>query len=240
MRDYKYPILMYHSIEKMPKSTVMRSLHVSPIKFKFQMWLLKILGYKGISIRELAPYLLGKKHGKVVGITFDDGYQNILINAAPILSKYGFTATSYIVSKRIGRSNEWDMKNHITQRPLMNKYEIEKWLNYGMDIGAHSQTHPDLTNISNQRINKEINQCKLDLEKLFDIKVVDFCYPYGRFNNLVYESTSKAGYFSATTMIRGRASKVADMLELPRIPITNRTLPHLFLTKILTSYEDMK
>ena len=95
MRDYKYPILMYHSIEKMPKSTVMRSLHVSPKKFKFQMWLLKILGYKGISMRELAPYLLGKKHGKVVGITFDDGYQNVLINAAPILSKYGFTAVSY-------------------------------------------------------------------------------------------------------------------------------------------------
>ena len=68
------PILMYHSIEAMPKSTVMRSLHVSPKRFEIQMWLLNMLGYKGLSMRELAPYLEGQKTGKVVGITFDDGY----------------------------------------------------------------------------------------------------------------------------------------------------------------------
>ena len=94
MSNYNIPILMYHSIESMPKSTVMRSLHVPPRRFKFQMWLLKILGYQGLSIRELKPYLDGIKKGKVVGITFDDGYQNILFNAAPILNKYNFTATA--------------------------------------------------------------------------------------------------------------------------------------------------
>ena len=87
------PILMYHSIEAMPKSTVMRSLHVPPKRFKIQMWLLNMLGYKGLSMRGLTPYLEGKKTGKVVGITFDDGYQNNLINAAPVLKKYNFSAT---------------------------------------------------------------------------------------------------------------------------------------------------
>jgi peptidoglycan/xylan/chitin deacetylase (PgdA/CDA1 family) len=240
MQAFKYPILMYHSIEKMPKSTVMKSLHVSPNKFKFQMRLLKTLGYKGVSMRELVPYLEGKKHGKVVGITFDDGYKNVLINAAPILKQYGYTATTYIVSKRIGVSNDWDKPNGITQRPLMNENEIKKWIYLGMDIGAHSQTHPDLTKISEERVINEINQCKIDLEKLFNIKVVDFCYPFGRFNKLVYDSTCSAGYLSATTMNRGRANEVSDRYELPRIPITNRTLPHLFLTKILTNYEDKK
>ena len=71
---------MYHSIESMPKSTVMRSLHVPPRRFKFQMWLLKILGYKGLSLKDLRPYLSGDLDGKVVGITFDDGYKNNLIN----------------------------------------------------------------------------------------------------------------------------------------------------------------
>ena len=88
MSNINIPILMYHSIEKMPKSTVMRSLHVPPKRFKFQMWLLNFFGYKGLSMRELKPYLDGKKIGKVVGITFDDGYQNNLINAAPVLKKY--------------------------------------------------------------------------------------------------------------------------------------------------------
>ena len=78
---------MYHSIELMPKSTIMRNLHVPPKRFAFQMWLLKILGYKALSLRKLKPYLDGDKKGKVVGLTFDDGYQNNLINAAPILLK---------------------------------------------------------------------------------------------------------------------------------------------------------
>ena len=69
----------------MPRSTIMRSLHVSPKRFKFQMWMLKILGYKGLSLKNLRPYLDGTKHGKVVGIPFDDGYKNYLINAAPVL-----------------------------------------------------------------------------------------------------------------------------------------------------------
>ena len=54
---------MYHSIEEMPKSTVMRSLHVPPKRFMTQMWLLNMLGYKGLSMRELIPYLEGKKIG---------------------------------------------------------------------------------------------------------------------------------------------------------------------------------
>ena len=53
---------MYHSIESVPKETVMRSLHVSPKKFRFQMWLLKTLGYKALSLKKLKPYLKQKKY----------------------------------------------------------------------------------------------------------------------------------------------------------------------------------
>ena len=88
MQNIKIPILMYHSIESMPKTTVMRSLHVPPRRFDFQMRMLKMLGYQALSLKKLKPYLDGKKQGKVVGITFDDGYQNNLMNAAPILLKY--------------------------------------------------------------------------------------------------------------------------------------------------------
>ena len=51
-----------------------------------------------------------------ISITFDDGYQNNLINAAPILKKYNFSATCYIVSESIGLSNKWDLKKNITHQ----------------------------------------------------------------------------------------------------------------------------
>ena len=238
MSNISIPILMYHSIESMPKTTVMRSLHVPPRRFKFQMWLLKILGYKGLSLKDLKPYLDGELHGKVVGITFDDGYQNNLINAAPVLKKYKFTATCYIVSKNIGSSNTWDLAKKVTQRPLMSDAEINKWLDFGMDIGAHTKTHVDLTKISAHRAKIEINGCKDELEKKFQVSVTDFCYPFGRFNDSVSSLTKEAGYNTATSMLRGRANTYSNKFQLPRIPINHRTLPHLFLTKILTKYEE--
>ena len=234
------PILMYHSIESMPKSTVMRSLHVPPKRFGVQMWLLNMLGYKGLSMRELTPYLKGEKIGKVVGITFDDGYQNNLINAAPILNKYNFSATCYLVSQRIGTSNSWDLKKGITQSPLMTESEIQEWLNLGLDIGAHTQTHPILDDLSGQQFKEEIFNCKADLEQMFKVSIKDFCYPFGLFNEKLIDTVEEAGYITATTMRRGRALPLSNKLTLPRIPITHHTLPHLFLAKILTKYEDKR
>ena len=240
MSNTNIPILMYHSIEFMPKSTVMRSLHVPPKRFRFQMWLLNFLGYKGLSMRDLKPYVDGNKVGKVIGITFDDGYQNNLINAAPVLKKYNFSATCYLVNKKIGTSNTWDLEHGISQRPLMTSDEIQDWIDLGMDIGAHSQTHADLTKISEKQARMEIIDCKTELEKKFKISINDFCYPFGRFNELVCNITSNAGYASATTMIRGRVNPKCNYFQLPRIPITYHTLPHLFLLKILSKYEDKR
>ena len=238
MSNINIPILMYHSIELMPKTTTMRSLHVPIRRFKFQMWLLKFFGFKGLSMSQLKPYIDGEKSGKVVGITFDDGYQNNLINAAPILRKYNFSATCYLVSQRIGLSNTWDADKGITQRPLMNYQEIQEWLEMGMDIGAHTQTHADLEKLSELQAENEINQCKVELEKLYNQSIEDFCYPYGRFNESIVDLVKNSGFMTATTMARGRVNERSNILKLPRIPVTHHTLPHLFLAKILTKYED--
>jgi len=234
------PILMYHSVELMPRSTVMRGMYVSPKSFYFQMFLLKILGYKGLSMRELEPYIQGKKSDRVVGITFDDGYLNNLKNAAPILKKFNFTATCYLVSEFLGKSNLWDKSKGISQKPLMTVDEVKEWLDFGMDIGAHTQTHVDLKLATTDEAEREINLCKSDLEDKFDVSIVDFCYPFGRFDDSICNIVERAGYSTASTMIRGRSNNKSNKLKLPRIPITYHTLPHLFLLKLLTKYEDRR
>lgn len=231
---------MYHSIESMPKNTVMRSLHVSPGKFQLQMRILKLLGYRGLSIKDLKPYIEGEKSGNVVGITFDDGYQNNLINAAPILLKNNFTATCYIVSEKIGQSNEWDLNENITQRPLMSLDEINTWISLGMDIGAHTRNHIDLTSVSKETAKMEIEDSKNQLEALFNVPVTDFCYPFGRYNEQICQLVKDSDFRTATTMVRGKVNHKTDIYRLPRIPINHRTLPHLFLTKLLTKYEDIR
>ena len=124
--------------------------------------------------------------------------------------------------------------------PLMNFDEISIWLNSGMDIGSHTQTHPDLTSLSQKELMMEVKGCKTSLEKKFKIKIENFCYPFGIHNKAICEIVKESGYFSALTMIRGRVKLKSDRFRLPRIPVNHHTLPHLFLTKILTSYEDKK
>jgi peptidoglycan/xylan/chitin deacetylase (PgdA/CDA1 family) len=180
------------------------------------MWLLKILGYQGLSMRDLLPYLEGEKKGKVVGITLDDGFQNNLQNAVPILRKYNFTATCYIVSEQLGKTNSWDEKHGIPQKPLMNIKEIKEWLASGMDIGVHTANHINLVEVDIEIAKQEIESCKKKVENIFDCRIDDFCYPFGRVN------------------------EKNDKFTLYRVPVNYQTLPHLFLLKLLTGYEDRR
>ena len=94
MSQHPIPILMYHQVDaEPPKGSPMRGLVVSPATFSRQMAALNVLGFRGKSMGDLMPYLNGERQGKVFGITFDDGYENNLRCAMPILKRYGFTST---------------------------------------------------------------------------------------------------------------------------------------------------
>lgn len=231
---------MYHQIDTPPKrGTSLRGLIVSPGSFARQMWVLRLLGYKGLSMRDLEPYLFGGKTGKVVGITFDDGYQNNLHNALPALKKYGFTATCYAVSSLIGGTNEWD-KGKVAEKRLMNKDEWFTWLRSGMEVGSHTQTHADLTKLSDNASMQEIRDSKLKLEETLNTQVTHFCYPYGRFTPEHIEMVRIAGYTSATTTRRGRVLDNSSPFQCKRVLIARATSLLMFLLKIGTSYEDKK
>ena len=238
MHKKAFPILMYHSIAIRPKGTKMRSLHVNPKRFILQMKLLKFFGYRGICMSELKPYLMGEKSGKVVGITFDDGYQNNLSDALPILKKLGFTATLYLVSEKLGGLNDWDTSKGIPKNRLMDKKEIKEWISNGMEIGSHTKNHINLLDCNKEIASNEISQSKADLEKTFKIKVAHFCYPYGNFDNSILSLVKKAGYETATSTIRGRSRQNDSIFALPRVKVTHHTLPHLFLLKLFSKYED--
>ena len=232
------PILMYHQIDVPPaRGTPLRGLVVSPGAFARQMGLLRLLGYRGLSMRDLEPYLRGEKQGKVVGITFDDGYQNNLRNALPALKKHGFTATIYAVSDMIGGTNSWD-SGLVAEKPLMTQSDWHAWLSAGMDIGSHTRTHTDLTQLNPQQAQDQIQGSRQKLEDTLNCEVRHFCYPYGRFSPEHTEMAAQAGYVTATTTQRGRVHEGADPYLLPRVIVAQATtLPQLAM-KIFTAYED--
>lgn len=235
------PILMYHQVDlPEPRGAKLRGLTVSPASFASQMALLRVYGYRGVSMQDLEPYLTGQKTGKVVGITFDDGYQNNRIHALPILQKNGFTATCYGVSKQINGSNTWDEHLGVRQKPLMSRQDWLQWLEGGMEIGSHGRTHGDLTTLNTTHASEEIRISKLELESQFGCAVRHFCYPYGRYSESHLAMARDAGYVTATTTHRGRVQVGDDPFALKRIMVARACNWLQFSMKILTAYEDKR
>ncbi len=235
---FNIPILMYHQIRDIKEKEHLSSLAVSPGSFRRQMKMLNLMGYKGVSLTELAPYLSGEKRKKVAGITFDDGYLNNLTHALPVLDQLDFTATCYIVTERMGKTNDWNLR--LSQQPLMTKEQIHEWINSGMEIGSHTLTHVKLGEVDAATAEHEIVDSKNGLEDIFGTSVHHFCYPFGSVNDHAMKTAQKAGYITAVTTERSRCTDHEDLFRLPRVVVARQTLPHLFWMKIATGYEDKK
>ena len=235
------PILIYHQIDNAPpKGAPFRSLYVSPGAFSRQMGFLKILGYQGLSMSALQPYLRGERTGKVVGITLDDGYLNNLTHALPVLMRHGFSATCYVVSQRVGRTNEWDLHKGIAQTPLMDASQLRQWMAGGQEIGAHTRHHADLAQIDDLTSQDEIFTSKAELEKATGQPVTQFCYPYGRFSDVHAEMVRQAGFSCATTTVRSRCLAGEDWMRLPRAAVVKSTTLFGLWQKVATAYEDRR
>jgi peptidoglycan/xylan/chitin deacetylase (PgdA/CDA1 family) len=153
--------------------------------------------------------------------------------------KHGFTATCYGVSSQIGGTNAWDA-GLVAEKPLMGVQEWSGWLKSGMEIGAHTRTHADLTTLSDQVAMEEISGCKTDFERTLDCEVRHFCYPFGRFAPTHAEIARKAGYVTATTTRRGRTHANHNAMELPRVMVARATYLLQLFVKIGTAYEDKR
>ena len=234
-------ILTYHQIDRVPpRGAPFRSIYVTPGAFARQMAMLKLMGYTGLSMSALMPYLRGQRSGKVVGITLDDGYLNNLTHALPVLARHRFSATCYAVSQLAGTTNVWDAGIGMAQTPLMNAVELRQWVAGGQEVGSHTRHHVRLPQTDVATSREEITRAKQELETLVGAPVNHFCYPYGQFSPEHTEMAREAGFHTTTTTQRSRVQTGQDMLLLPRVRVVNNTLLAGLWLKVATGYEDRR
>ena len=213
---------------------------MAPGAFARQMSFLKLLGYKGLSMGDLLPYLNGEKEGRVVGITFDDGYQNNIANALPVLQRHRFSSTCYAVSGLLGQTNSWDKHLGVAQAPLMTEAHVRQWVAGGQEIGSHTHQHLDLLDADDAACRADIGVGKTSLEAIAGRSVDHFCFPYGRYKSKHAVMAAEAGFRTATTTQRSRCHAQTDLLQLPRVPVVRSTSLPMFWLKVATSYEDRR
>ena len=234
-------ILSYHQTRRPPPRGVpVRTLVLPPWRFSLQLRTLKALGWTGMSMRDLEPYLRGERTGKVFGITLDDGYTNNFEHALPILRSLGFTATCFIVTGQIGGSNVWDHGIGAEPVQLMDAEKLRAWHAAGMELGAHTRNHVDLTKCSDAAAREEVAGSKRDLDDLLGIEVRSFSYPNGEHRAEHADMVRQAGYATATTIVSTRARQGDDPLRLPRISVhLYDRLPRV-VAQVTTGYEDWR
>ncbi len=211
-------ILMYHSVEEVPKDP--NRLSVTPSRFSEQMTWLAKRGFRGVSIETLvAAMRVGRERG-LVGITFDDGYENVAKNALPELLSHGFTATMFIISGLLGKTNEWDGE---PVWPLMSARQVTEVAAAGMEIGSHSATHVRLQGLDADRVKTEINDSRATLSELLGQPIRGFAYPFGSMDASVRQAVREAGYEYACSVQTPMAA-LGDM-ALPRFGVGQNDTP---------------
>lgn len=217
------PILMYHKVSPDPRSGGL-GLRVPPRNFEIQMKLLSNLGYQSVNLDDVVAYLRdgGPLPDKPVVITFDDGYRDNFYWARPILQKYGFRATIFLVSDQIGKTNAWDESRGFPRNSLLREEEIRTMLGEGFQFGSHSKTHLRLTGLEESKAREQITGSRVALETTLGIPVNYFCYPYGKYNKAVVNIVRESGYTAALTTAQGQVRKGDNIFALKRIRITGQ------------------
>jgi peptidoglycan/xylan/chitin deacetylase (PgdA/CDA1 family) len=215
------PVLTYHKLGPRPRGVRLKGLYVGAKLFERQLAELQHGGFRSAGLQALAG-CADNRERRIV-LTFDDGFASALHHGLAPLAKHGFRAMQFLVSGLLGRTSEWQAAEGEVLEALMDASQIREWLAAGHEIGAHSVTHPRLTQIPLARAREEIAASKKQLEDMFGVPVRHFCYPYGDWNPTVRDAVAEAGYDTACTVDSGVNTSETPRFELRRVTARYRS-----------------
>jgi peptidoglycan/xylan/chitin deacetylase (PgdA/CDA1 family)/glycosyltransferase involved in cell wall biosynthesis len=234
------PILAYHRVVESPSEAGKHGIYVTRENFDLQMRYLKKKKFTTLTFKDYLKLIEEqKKYGKYIILTFDDGYEDNYRLAFPILRKYGFKATIFLVADK--QINEWDRaESSEPEVRLLSKEEILEMKKYGIEFGSHSLNHPDLTKTEPEEAKREIIESKKEIEELIKDEVITFAYPYGKLNQKLKEAVRETGYKFGIATDSGSAAMDEDWLEIRRIIIFPKTGKRSFRRKVSGHYNFWK
>lgn len=211
----KLPILMFHHTGEPPADAdeIRLGLTVSTADLEAQMAYLKQAGYQPVTQAQLfrALYSGEPLPPKPVMLTFDDGYVDNYQVIIPILEKYDYPATFYIVTDLVGTPEymSWDQIVELDRK--------------GMDVGSHTAAHRDLVTLGAADLQAEVAGSAEVLKTHLGHPVYWFCYPAGKYDADVIASLKAAGYLLATSTDPGEQQSSDDPFVLMRYRVRSDT-----------------
>jgi len=230
----KATVVVYHSINEPPDRYT-----VSPSSFARQVRFLRD-HFTIVRLRDIPAALRGLNDQKVA-ITFDDALADFKQNAYRVLRELQVPATVFVPTGLIGRTNEWDSSAGRPTLPIMTGDQMQELAQDGLiDFGSHSVTHSDFGKLSEPQMRWEAEESKQALEKLLDIPITMFAYPYGGYGVFSRRATwilRDAGYDLAVTTVWGTRQSPQNLLTLRRIDFNDSDTDEEIRSKIAGDYD---
>ena len=212
------PILAYHKIGTQKELGIT---WITPSLFEKQIAFLHSEKYQAISPNDLTEAIFGTKPlpKKPVMITFDDGYESFYTHAFPILKRYGFTATIFMLTGYVGKRNFWDARLGWKRFKHLSKEQIIDLSMEGFTFGSHGLNHLFLTIQPHKTIQTELQTSKSILEDILQKPVDCFAYPYGNYNSKITQLVKEANYRTAFALTPSTQITNSEIYHLPRMGI---------------------
>lgn len=176
----RLPVLLYHHVGSRDLRAWPR-LTVSPADFERQLQFIKTLGFSPITCRKWIAWLARGETlpRNPVLLTFDDGYADLAQYAFPLLAKYGFPATVFLVTSRIGQASDWVAAEGWQPQLLLNAEQIRYWSANGIEFGSHGTSHRRIPEMSSQELDRDLAGSIDEIRSLIGAAPVAFAYPFG-------------------------------------------------------------
>jgi len=205
-------VFMYHHVSSRPAGGPFgRALTVTPQEFDSQLRYLRDARCIAVGVdRLVADVRSGHQRTCEVALTFDDGYADAVTEAVPLLRRYGDAATFFVATGYIGTPGH------------MTRSQVHDLARDGMEIGAHTVTHPDLTRLPEAAVEREVRSSRAVLQAISGQPVDAFAYPSGRHSPSVEAVVRAAGYSSAASTDSGTLTPSTidrDAFALPRFRV---------------------
>lgn len=204
-KDLTIPILLYHHVSNDKPGN---RYYISLDTFDSQLKWLYDNHYQTVTVKQVADLILygGQMPERPVVITFDDGDEDMITNALPIMQKYGFIGTAYLIVSWI------DVPEYISSDQVMTLKDA------GWEIGSHSMSHVDLTQ-NKQDLPYEIEYSLSVLNQRFDLDVKTFSYPFGLIDADVANSVSRSGYIAGVGLGTSITQRLREVYYMSRLEV---------------------
>lgn len=232
-------VLFYHRVNPYPKEylgPVSREITVRPDEFAWQMRYLAKRGYRVISLLEFEAIRSSGQplRQNCVLITFDDGFEDNLLFAAPVLQQNGYPAVVFVIAGFLGKcsADVWPHADHPPYGRFLTREQISRLLSAGIQIGSHSFAHPPLTKLDADGLLQEVSGSRHRLEEMFGVPVRSFAYPGGDFDKRIEEAVVRAGYAAAFTTSTGPTTPGERFTALSRTEVSASDSRFVFRMKL--------